>query len=138
MKLSRYLLPFFKLTVFVFSSTIFFSCASSKPINEEIVNCKSEKITFDLTGIDDRGLIGYGENKKGLDFEFCIPNQPDLVKKVLTLDSSLKKLASKGRSNCSEQHVLITGSTYNKNFKKLLCKIAQLEYVKEINQTYWE
>jgi len=122
--------------VFVFSLTI--SCSSSENSNYQIENCNIEKIKFDLTDIDNRGLIGELDNKVALDFEFCIPNKPEIIKEVLAINASLKTQKSKGRSNCNEQSILVIGNTYNKDFKKLLCKISQLEYVKEINQTYWE
>ncbi len=128
---------------FLTSLTIVLLCScKSSQTNENsgvnIENCTPSKIRFDLTDIDKRGLIGSPENMVGLDFEFCIPNKESYISEVMAIDASFKTLNSKGRSNCSDNYLLVTGSTYNKDYKKILCKISQLEYVKEINQTFWE
>ena len=117
------------------------SCNSSQKVEPvAVVNdkCNYKKIKFDIYELDNRGQMGAENNKTTLDFEFCIPNKVDFLMEVKNIDSSLKSQKGKGRSNCSEEHLLIVGNTYNKDFKKILCKISQLEYVKEINQTMWE
>src|SRR5690606_12513649 len=135
---SKLLFTFFAETIIIVSMSGLWSCKSSHNSNYKIDNCHVEKIKFELADIDKRGLIGNENNKTGLDFEFCVPNQPEKIKEVLAIDASLKQQPIKGRSNCNDQFVLFTGSTYNKDFKDLLCKISQLEYIKEINRTYWE
>lgn len=117
------------------------SCTSSQKVEPATVvndDCNYKKIKFDIYELDKRGQLGTENNKTTLDFEFCIPNNPDFLTEVKNIDSSLASQKGKGRSNCSEEHLLIVGNTYNKDFKKILCKISQLEYVKEINQTLWE
>lgn len=115
-----------------------FSCSSSDTIVDEAVkdnDCVYSKIKFDFLSLDERGL---NSTNKAIDFEFCIPNHMDQLMEVKNIDSSLKSQKGKGRSNCSENYLLIVGSTYNKNYKKILCKLSQLDYVKEINESFWE
>lgn len=113
-----------------------YSCKSTQSTlsESEKEECKLEKVKFDLNEIDEQGLV----NKVAVDFEFCILNQQKYIDEVFAIDESLKQLASKGRSNCGKDQVLIVGNTYKKEYKKILCKISQLTYVKEINRTYWE
>tara|TARA_R110001592_G_scaffold22641_1_gene89754 strand:+ start:1689 stop:2093 length:405 start_codon:yes stop_codon:yes gene_type:complete len=131
----------FKLIFFLSITLLFFACKNPQkiePVTTVHEDCNYKKIKFDLFELDKRGQMGTENNKTTLDFEFCIPNKVDFLMEVKNIDSSLKSQKGKGRSNCSEEHLLIVGNTYNKDFKKILCKISQLEYVKEINQIYWE
>ncbi|MCB0409230.1 MAG: hypothetical protein KDD29_03365 [Flavobacteriales bacterium] len=100
--------------------------------------CKIEKIKFDLTKIDQRGLAGDEDNKTAVDFEFCIPNTSSTIEEVMAIYPQFKQQESKGKSNCGEHQILILGNTYNNDYKNILCKLSQLEYIKEIKQTYWE
>lgn len=109
-------------------------CTQVAVSDSEIEECKLEKVKFDLNEIDEQGLL----NKVAVDFEFCILNQQKYIDEVIAIDASLKQIASKGRSKCSKDQVLIIGNSSNKEYKKILCKISQLTYVKEINRTYWE
>lgn len=128
-----------RLSFFIFCFFVFtIACKTTKNINTPIDNCNVEKIKFDLNLLDKRGLVGDNENKVGLDYEFCIPNQEDKVNEVLSIDTSIKKVQTKGRSACSKTELLMVGSTFNKNYKRILCRISQLEYVEEIKRTYWE
>lgn len=100
--------------------------------------CILKKIKFDISSLDKRGLTGPMDNKVGLDYEFCIPNQIKMINEVMNIDHNLKKQKSQGRSACSKDKILMIGTTFNKDYKTILCKLSQLEYVKEINQTNWE
>ena len=73
-----------------------------------------------------------------IDYEFCAPDNETIWEELLSINPTLKKTTSKGRSNCGKEEVLIIGNTDNKAFKTMLCKIANLDYVKEVNQTHWE
>lgn len=73
-----------------------------------------------------------------VDYEFCIPDNETVWKELMLINPSLKRTASKGRSNCGKGKVLVLGNTDNKDYKIMLCKIANLDYVKEVNQTFWE
>lgn len=119
---------------------VFFSCTSSKTksVTETIENCHLDKIKFKLTLFDKNGLIGDENNKVALDYEFCVPNKPEILNTINEIDSSIKPLNGKGRTKCAENHIVMIGNSYNKDIKKILCNLSQLEYITEINQVYWE
>jgi hypothetical protein len=110
-----------------------YSCKPTKPISD---NCNADKIKFKLSTIDGRGYNT--KTNQPIDYEFCIPDNETVLKEVLAINPELKKTTSKGRSNCGKDEVLMLGNTDNKAFKSILCKIANLGYVKEVNQTHWE
>ena len=117
-----------------------FSCNSSKnkEVNGNSENCNLDKIKFKLSIFDKNGLVGEENGKVALDYEFCVPYKPEVLSTINEIDSSIKPLNGKGRTKCSENNIVMIGSSYNKDIKKILCKLSQLEYVTEINQVYWE
>ncbi len=124
----------------MFLVVMLLSCGSTKKgttdnINE---NCNTDKIKFKLTIFNKQGLVGEDDGKVALDYEFCVPNQVAYLTKIREIDSSIKPLNGKGRTKCAENHIVMIGNSYNKDIKKILCNLSQLEYVTEINQVYWE
>lgn len=115
---------------------ILLSCKTGE--KNSVKNCNSEKIKFDISKLDEKGLYGNENGKVSLDYEFCIPNNPTYLAEVLAIDATLKKVPSTGKSKCETNSILIMGNTFNENYHLILCKIANLDYVKEINQTNWE
>ena len=113
-----------KFLLFLILLTGIYSCKTSKNISS---NCQNDKIKFEL--LETGQLIGY---------EFCIPDNETVWNEVIAINPQLKKTKSKGRSNCGKGKVLVLGNTDNKASKIMLCKIANLDYVKEANQTFWE
>ena len=128
---------FFRLIILL---NIVFSCTSSKnkSVSENVENCNLDKIKFKLSIFDKNGLTGDENNKVALDYEFCVPNQVEYLTKIREIDSSIKPLNGKGRTKCAENHIVMIGNSYNKDIKKILCNLSQLEYITEINQVYWE
>lgn len=120
--------------------SIVFSCTSSKnkSVNENIENCNLDKIKFKLSIFDKNGLTGDENNKVALDYEFCVPNTPEILTKINEIDSSIKPIKGKGRTKCNSDAILLIGNSYNKDIKKILCNLSQLEYITEINQVFWE
>lgn len=93
------------------------------------------KIKLDLDQIDENGLTGPPDGKRLVAYEFCIPIDKKKRRKVRRIDPSVRfHLGSQGRSGCGGQYLCI-GEGGN---KKVLLKLAKLEYVKEINPCYWE
>lgn len=119
---------------------IVFSCTSSKnkSVSENIENCNLDKIKFKLSIFDKNGLTSDENNKVALDYEFCVPNTPEILTKISEIDSSIKPIKGKGRTKCTDNAILLTGNSYNKDIKKILCNLSQLEYITEINQVFWE
>lgn len=119
---------------------VLLSCNSSKNkiANTVPENCNLDKIKFKLSIFDKNGLTGDENNKVALDYEFCVPNTPEILNTIKEIDSSIKPTKGKGRTKCTDNAILLTGNSYNKDIKKILCNLSQLEYITEINQIYWE
>ena len=122
--------PYFLYIVALF---VLLSCNASK---NQLTNCNLKKITFNIKHFDERGL--YGDEKTAVDYEFCVPNNTETLKTISEIDSSIKPLNGKGRTKCKENHIIMIGNSYNKDIKKILCELSQLDYITEINQVFWE
>lgn len=98
-----------------------------------------EKITFDLSNLDEQGLYGPPGGKRALSYEFCIPNAAEHKTEVEKIDSSVRFFSqSPGRIGCGDNAFLCIGSTHQEDFAKVLRKLAKLPYVKRIDQSYFE
>ncbi|MCB0586424.1 MAG: hypothetical protein KDD06_14025 [Phaeodactylibacter sp.] len=120
--------------LFTFSVT-FFSCNSSRlqPTAEEM-----QKIRFDLSQLDENGLLGPENGKVALDYEFCIPQKGQYRQEVERIDPSLKIQTAKGRIGCSRDQYLCLGNTHQKNYKEVLYRLARLSYIERIERTFFE
>ncbi|MGD8714099.1 MAG: hypothetical protein PVG70_06115 [Desulfobacterales bacterium] len=98
-----------------------------------------QKITFDLSRLDDEGLYGAADAKRALSYEFCIPNTVQNRAEVERIDTTVKFFAeSPGRIGCGKHESLCIGSTHQKDFRRILQKLAELPYVQRIDQSFFE
>ncbi len=105
----------------------------------KINDSQTEKIKFDLSQLNEEGLTGENENLVAVDYEFCIPKSDSLKEIVLSIDSSVKFFAqSKGRIGCDKNEILCVGNSRQKNAKETLIKLAELDFVKKIERTFYE
>ena len=98
---------------------------------------RSDKLTFDINEIDEHGLIGAEEGKTLLAFEFCIPQDANLVNEVRTIDPELNISRNPGRIGCSTSEYLVMGETTNQ-YLKVLKSLVRLDYIKQIDRTWFE
>ena len=94
-------------------------------------------MNFEFSKLYKNGLI----KKRGtsLAYEFCIPNNETYLDKIKEIDESISIYKSgSGRIGCSNNEILCIGETHNKDYKRILTQIAELEYVKSINESFFE
>jgi hypothetical protein len=97
------------------------------------------KITFNVSRLNDQGLYGPPDGLRALNYEFCIPADPTLAAQVKAIDPTIVIHAgSKGRSKCSREEYLCIGSTHQRGFRTVLFNLAGLPFVKQINQCFFE
>jgi hypothetical protein len=97
------------------------------------------KITFNLAPLNEEGLVGPPGGLRALHYEFCIPGDAVYEAQVRHIDPTIKIFQkSRGRIGCSEGEYLCLGSTHQPNFKTVLLTLANLPYVKRINQAFFE
>ncbi|MBX2841758.1 MAG: hypothetical protein KTR26_08295 [Flammeovirgaceae bacterium] len=98
-----------------------------------------EKINFDLSQLNEDGLVGSKDGLRALDYEFCIPDIESFEKEVLSIDPSLKiSKGSRGRIGCSQNEFLCIGSTHQDGYLKILEKLTTLHYIEKIDQCLYE
>lgn len=121
------LLPFSAAVVLLLAC----SCAPQNP--------RAEKIRFDLSQLDENGLVGPPDGKRALAYEFCIPAGDTYAAQVRAIDGSVEvHRGSRGRIGCVEGQVLCVGSTYQPRFRDVLDRLAELPYVERIEETVFE
>jgi len=98
-----------------------------------------DKITFDLTQLDEDGLYGPPDGKRSLDYEFCIPRETPYETQVQAIDPSVTLYPdSPGRIGCTEDQVLAISNTHQPNAVSTLMELANLDYIERIDRVDWE
>ena len=98
-----------------------------------------QKITFDISKLDEYGLHGPPGGKRALSYEFCIPDTVQNRTEVKRIDPTVKFFAeSPGRIGCGEYESLCIGSTHQKDFRMILQRLAELTYVQRIDESFFE
>ncbi len=98
------------------------------------------KITLNLDEFNEDGMR---ERPKGefssTFYEFCIPATDEAAKEVQSIDptAGIYK-TSKGRSGCTDKEWLCISKTRQPDFKKVILKLAELNYIRKISETFWE
>ncbi len=111
--------------------------ASCSLFKSKAVKQAESKMNFEFSKLDKNGLI----KKRGISlaYEFCIPNNETYLDKIKEIDESISIYKSgSGRIGCSNNEILCIGETHNKDYKRILTQIAELEYVKSINESFFE
>ena len=96
------------------------------------------KIRFDLSVLDDSGLYGPTDGLRALDYEFCIPDRPDTVARVRSIDGSVRMHRARGRIGCVESKLLCIGNTHQPGFREVLAALSRLPFVARIDQAFFE
>jgi hypothetical protein len=74
-----------------------------------------------------------------VNYECCIPRQEKYWKEVRRIDhTAQRQIGAPGRIGCSKEQWLVTGSTHQKNYQRVLFELASLEYIKRIQEVHWE
>ena len=96
------------------------------------------KIRFDLSVLDDSGLYGPADGLRALDYEFCIPDRPETVARVRSIDKSVTMHRARGRIGCNPSELLCIGNTHQPGFRQVLAALSRLPTVARIEQAFFE
>lgn len=130
--ISRILLKTLLMTAVIFNLN---SAIAQTEINPEIL----AKIKFDINQISKDGLIGPPNGLRSITYEFCVPNQSKMLKEVNKIDATIQFFPkSPGRIGCQDNEVLALGNTHHDNWKEILINLANLDYIKIIQEYYGE
>ncbi|WBA85095.1 hypothetical protein [Endozoicomonas sp. GU-1] len=77
--------------------------------------------------------------KRSLSYEFCIPAHVNTARQVMYIDpTAIVYKESPGRLQCNEEQYLVVGNTHQPNYLVTLKKLAELIYVTQIQETFFE
>lgn len=107
------------------------ACASAPP--------DSPKIAIDLTNVNELGLRGRGTGLRSVHYEFCIPPEDRYAAEVRGIDATAQLLPGiRGRIGCSGGQVLVLGNTLQRDYLRVLDRLAALPYVSRIQESHFE
>ncbi len=124
----------------IFFCVISLLCLSAKcNNNKNPLPQNSPKITFDLDQIGKDGLGTQAGSKVAIDYEYCIPAEEKYAAIVRKIDPQLKIMkSSRGRIGCTKSQWLCMGNTHQKDWRKILIQLAELDFVAQIDRTFFE
>jgi hypothetical protein len=95
--------------------------------------CQPDKITFTLDAIDKDGK----RNEVPIDYEFCVPDKKESLVAVAAIDPGINcSQGPSGRIGCQESEYLCLGTA--REGIRVLCELSSLDFVKRIDQCFWE
>lgn len=110
-------------------------CSSSSPPSLSRQQAL-EKISFDISEIDEHGLIGPPDGKRNVAYEFCIPRDQKKRNEVMAIDSTVRCFAGPtGRIGCHPDQYLCIGDG---GTQEVLLALAGLPYITRIVPFYGE
>jgi hypothetical protein len=99
----------------------------------------SAKIRFDLSVFDQSGLYGPPDGLRAAAYEFCIPASEYAAGVVKAVDPTIQIYpASPGRIGCGSDQLLCIGSTHQPEFRDVLRRLAELDFVRRIELSFAE
>lgn len=102
-------------------------------------NDGENKIGFDLSRLNADGLQGPPDGLRALHYEFCIPAQPEFIEEVTRIDTTLVVYPdAKGRIHCGADEFLCLGNTHQPGYAEVLTRLAQLPYIRAIEESFFE
>ncbi|MBL8014093.1 MAG: hypothetical protein JNN05_09625 [Candidatus Omnitrophica bacterium] len=122
---------FLRKGVFVLTLMLAFNSYAQANEQNQFLQCREDKISFDINKIDDAGRL----TGSTLVYEFCISDQESYLNEVKTIAPTVNCFrGSSGHSGCSsDTQYLCTNGADHKGFKSVLCRLSGLTYVKQIN-----
>jgi hypothetical protein len=97
------------------------------------------KLTFPLDHLNQEGLVGPPGGLRAMNYEFCIPGDAAHAAEIRAIDPTVRVFPhSRGRIACGPGEYLCVGSTHQPGFRKILRRLADLPYVRRIDQAFFE
>lgn len=99
----------------------------------------SRKIAVDLANVNAEGLRGAPTGLRAVHYEFCVPAGERYAAEVRSIDSTVRLMpGSRGRIGCANGQVLVLGSTYQPAYRRTLERLAALDYIDLIIESFFE
>jgi hypothetical protein len=115
------------------------SACSATPAGPPLTPAQQEKITLDLSTLDDRGLRGPRNGLRSMSYEFCIPAGERYAAEVRRIDPTVEVMrGSRGRIGCTGNQYLCVGNTGQRGYREVLERLAGLDYSSRIVESTFE
>ena len=98
----------------------------------------SGKIRSPLDAIAPDGLAGPPEGLHSVDYEFCVPADPEILAAVQRIDPTVSFSESPGRVGCRAGQVRCQGNTHQRNWRDVLERLAARPEILVIQRCYFE
>jgi hypothetical protein len=96
-------------------------------------------IGVDLANVNRAGLRGPPGGLHAVHYEFCIPAGERHAEEVRSIDPTAQFMpGSRGRIGCARDQALVVGSTHQRSYRQVLERLAGLEYVNRIEESFFE
>jgi hypothetical protein len=97
------------------------------------------KIRFDFNRLNADGLQGPPDGLRALHYEYCIPDRPEAIQAVVSIDPTLEiQRGSPGRVGCGQGELLCLGHTHQPGHRGVLQQLAALAVIAEIHENFFE
>jgi hypothetical protein len=114
------------------------ACSTNAP-GPATEHAQRDKITLDLSTLDDRGLRGSPSGLRSMSYEFCIPANERYAAEVQRIDPTLELMrGSRGRIGCTKSQYLCVGQTSQRGYRQVLERLAELDYTSRIVESTFE
>jgi hypothetical protein len=96
-------------------------------------------VTFDIDRINEEGLVGPPGGLRSVTYEFCVPADSISMAAVRAIDPTLElHPGAPGRIGCTDGQVLCIGHTLQPGWKATLARLAALDFVTRIDESFME
>jgi hypothetical protein len=96
-------------------------------------------VTFDIDRINEDGLVGPPDGLRSVMYEFCVPSDSISMAAVRAIDPTLElQPGAPGRIGCGDGQVLCIGHTHQPEWKSTLARLAALDFVTRIDESFME
>ena len=120
-------------------SFLFLIAAASGCTYNKTPQEKLTKINFKTDNINPQGLTGNSPSLRSISYEFCIPKNAGIAKRVKAIDPSVQLYdKTPGRINCSGTETLAIGNTHQSQWNVVLLNLSSQDYIVEIQETFFE
>jgi len=100
---------------------------------------EADKIRFPLGDIRPDGLRGPPDGLTAVAFEFCVPADARVYRKLRRIDPGLDiQPGASGRIGCRAGQSLVIGETGHPGWRGTLKALSKLDYVGEIRECHFE
>ena len=103
------------------------------------VQSPDRKVELDLSGLNSSGLHGPPDGLRAMDYEFSIPDTPELRARVREIDATVRfHPGSRGRIGAGPGECLCIGTTHQPDWRSVLNRLAALPEIRRIIRCDYE